>query len=368
MTIPSSTRLTVAGLLSALLCACSPEATPTAVTPRPVKVERVASADTHPAQTFVGTLRAAQRAELGFESGGRIAAIKVDVGERVRAGQVLALLDARVAQQHLLKAEAEHAAASAAFSERAAQLSRLQDLEREQIVAAAQVDNVKAQRDAAFGQQQVASAALALARRELAQTEIRAPFAGQIVARLAQAHGDVAPGQAVLHIEAPGALEAIVALPDAIAARMRAGERGRIVAGDAYYPVRLTHLSARADNGAQVPAIFRIEGTPSGLRSGLAVAVELPGAARQTMSLPVSALLPGAQAGDGQVFVLDSTRERVKLRRVRYATTLGGDGRIALLDGLSASEWVVVAGAPFLTDGQPATRFVAATRLAGATP
>ena len=368
MPLPSSTRPTLAGLLIALLCACTPEATPTAATPRPVKVERVTSDAIRATQTFVGMLRAAQRAELGFESGGRIAAIKVDVGDPVRAGQVLAILDARVAQQHLFKAEAEHVAASAALAERDAQLSRLQDLEREQIVAAAQVDSVKAQRDAAFGQQQAASAALALAHRELAQAEIRAPFDGQVVARLAQAHADVAPGETVLHVESAAGREAIVALPEAIVAGLKPGEQGRIVVADASYPVRLTHLSARADNGVQVPAIFRVEGTPSGLRSGLTVALELPGAARQTISLPASALLPDTHSGEGQVFVLDSARKRVELRRVRHATTLGGDGRIALLDGLSAGEWVVVAGAPFLTDGQPATRFVAATRLAGATP
>ena len=360
--------LALAGLLASLLCACTPETAPLAAAPRPVKVERVVSDDTRPAQTFIGTLRAAQRAELGFESGGRIAAINDEVGDRVRAGQVLAVLDTRIAQQHLIKAEADYAAANAALGERDAQLTRLQDLEREQIVAGAQVDAVKAQRDAAAGQQQADCAALAQARRELAQAEIRAPFDGQIVARLAQAYGDMAPGQAVLHIEAPGKLEAVVGLPDAVAARTRIGESARVVVAGKAYAAQLARLSARADNGAQVAAIFRVDGPASDLRSGLAVALELPGAAHQAMSLPASALLPDAQAGDGQVFVLDSARERVELRRVYYATALGGDGRITVLDGVAAGESVVVAGAPFLTDGQSATRFVATTHLAGATP
>lgn len=361
-------RWTLAGFLASLLCACTAENVPLAAAPRPVKVERVASDDARPVQTFIGTLRAAQRAELGFETGGRIAAINVEVGDRVRAGQVLAVLDARIAQQHLIKAEADYAAANAALGEREAQLARLQGLEREQIVAGAQVDAVRAQRDTAVGQQQVAGAALALARRELGQTEIRAPFDGQIVARLAQAYGDMAPGQAVLHIEAPGTLEAVVGLPDAVAARTRIGERARLIVDGTAYMAQLTKLSARADNGAQVAAIFRVDGASSRLRSGLAVALELPGDARRSMSLPASAVLPDAQAGDGQVFVLDSARERVELRHVRYATALNGDERITVLDGVADGEWVVVAGAPFLTDGQSATRFVAATRLAGATP
>lgn len=364
-TLPRA-RLALAGLFVSQLCACTPETAPLAAAPRPVKVERVVSDDARPAQTFIGTLRAAQRAELGFESGGRIAAINVEVGDRVRAGQVLAILDTRVAQQHLVKAEADDAAANAALGERDAQLARLQGLEREQIVAGAQVDAVKAQRDAAAGQQQAAGAALALAQRELAQAEIRAPFDGQIVARLAQAHGDMAPGQVVLHIEAPGALEAVVGLPDAVAARTRIGERARLIVDGAAYPAQLAKLSAHADNGAQVAAIFRVDGPSSRLRSGLAVALELPGDARRSMSLPASALLPDARTGDGQVFVLDTARERVELRRVRYATALGGDGQITLLDGVADGEWVVVAGAPFLTDGQSATRFVATTRLTGA--
>lgn len=361
-------RLLVISLLFTLLGACAPEAEPPAVAARPVKVERIEAADARSSETFVGTLRARQRAELGFEAGGRIATISVDVGDRVQAGQVLARLDTTVAQQQLTRAEADEAAAIAAFAERDAQWARLQDLEREQIVAGAQVEGVKAQREAALGQRLAAGAALTLARRTLALTEIRAPYTGQIVARLAQPHGDVATGQAVLHLEAPGTLEVVVALPEAVAARLQPGARGRIVAGGASHPVRLDKLSARADNGAQVQAIFRLEGTPAPLRSGLSVALELPGTARATMALPASALLPGASAGQGQVFVFDDGQQRVELRRVRYATTLAGDGRIALNDGVTAGEWVVVAGTPFLTDGQAATRFVASTRMAGEAP
>lgn len=360
-------RLPVISLLFTLLGACTPEAAPPVIAARPVKVERIEAIDTQSSDTFVGTLRALQRAELGFEAGGRIAAISVDVGDRVQAGQVLARLDTSVAQQQLTRAEADEAAAIAAFAERDAQLARVQDLEREQIVAGAQVEGVKAQREAALGQRLAAGAALALARRTLALAEIRAPYTGQIVARMAQPHGDVAPGQAVLNIEAPGALEVIVALPEAVAARLKPGDRGRIVAAGTNHPVRLDKLSARADNGAQVQAIFRLDGTPARLISGLSVAVELPGPARATLALPASALLPGAQSGEGQVFVLNDERQRVELRRVRYSTTLAGDGRIALEDGVSAGESVVVAGTPFLTDGQAATRFVASTRMPGAT-
>lgn len=359
-------RLAFCAALAAAVTACGQPPGPQAEQPRPVKVEQVDGRDAQITESFVGTVRSRRRADLSFESGGRIAAIAVDVGDSVRAGQLLARLDPVPAQERLTKAQAEQAAAAATFVERDAQLRRTEQLEREQVVSAALREGVDAQRQAALSQRQAADAALVLARRELALGQIKAPFDGQIVARSAQPFADIGAAQPVLQIEAPGELEVVVALPASVAARVARGQAASLLwsaAGERRLAVHLDKLSGRADNGAQVQAIFRVDGAPADLRTGNTVALELPGPSKQALLLPASALLPGVKDGLAQVFVLDTVRQRVKLRQVEVDTALSQDGRRALLAGLAPGEWVVVAGAPFLSDGQAATRFISPTRL-----
>ncbi|MBN0545295.1 biotin/lipoyl-binding protein, partial [Pseudomonas aeruginosa] len=93
---------------------------------RTVKLEAVGAGSSAAASRFEATLRQEQRAELAFENGGRIAEIAVDVGDRVRKGQVLARLDAEPARLRLAQAEANLRAATVQARERQIQLQQQQ--------------------------------------------------------------------------------------------------------------------------------------------------------------------------------------------------------------------------------------------------
>ncbi|WP_018605791.1 efflux RND transporter periplasmic adaptor subunit [Uliginosibacterium gangwonense] len=368
--IPSP-RVLLASIAIAGLCACTQETGKIIEQPRPVKVEQIGTSNSQTSESFIGTVRARQRAELGFESGGKIAAIMVDVGDKVSAGQILARLDAIPAQERLSKAESDRKAAVAAATEREAQLHRTQQLERDQVVSPAALESVQAQYQAAISQLQAAEAALTLARRDLVLSQIKAPFDGQIVARTAQPYADIAPGQAIFQIEDAAVLEVVVSLPDIVTSRLSTGQVASLTLPGQVsknLPIRLEKLSGRADNGSQVQATFRIEGHNTELRTGTTVSVALPGSTQYSISIPASALLPGQQKGEGDVFILDTARQRVSLRRIRIDTALAQNGRLPVLGGIKPGEWIVVAGTPFLSDGQAATRFTPLTRLEGTQP
>jgi RND family efflux transporter MFP subunit len=364
-------RLAFGCLAFAALCGCTQESGKVAELPRPVKVEQVGVVKERSRESFVGTIRARQRADLAFESGGRIANVMVDIGDRVRAGQVLARLDEVPVQARLARAEADRRAASSALAEREAQLGRVRQLTHDQVVSGAVLESEQAQYQAALSQFQTADAAMVVARRDLSVSRIVAPFDGQIVSRSGQPFADVAPGQRVFQIENVDALEVVVSLPDVVSAKLTVGQAARLVISDAVEkvrPLRLEKLSGRADNGSQVPAIFRIEGDTSRLHTGATVAVVLPDVARAAMSIPAAAYLPDLPVGTGHVFVLDTARQRLIQRRIRVDTSLAQDGRIPVLAGIKPGEWVAIAGVPFLVDGQAATRFVAQTRLTESQP
>ncbi len=374
MPFPHRQALAATALLAALLTGCAEPPPPTAAAPRPVKVERVADSATATHETFIGTLRARQRAELGFEQPGRIAAILVDVGDRVRAGQVLARLDASPAQWRLDKAQADRTAAAAALAERATQLRQHESLARDKIISATALEAAQTQHRLALSQLQAADAALAMARRDLTLSDIKAPFDGEIVARAAQPHSDIAAGQPVLQIEAGQTLEVVSMLPEAVAARLAPGQAATARIGTpaqtgSTHPLKLERLSARSESGSLVQAVFRLDGAAPGLRSGAVVSVELPHATTTAgISVPAPALLPAAEPGSASVFLLDAAQGRLVRRAVQLGKGVLPGGRIPVSAGLHAGDQVVVAGAAFLTEGQAAVQHASTTLLHGAQP
>jgi RND family efflux transporter MFP subunit len=364
----------VLALCVALASGCAKQSVQTAAAPRAVKVEAVAERSVATHESFIGTLRARQRAELSFGVPGRIAAVLVDVGDTVRAGQVLARLQESPVQWRLDKALADRAAALATLAERNAQLQRHEALAKEQIVALATLDAVRTQQELAASHLQTADAALALARRDLALSRITAPFDGEIVARMAQPDGDVGAGQPVLRIEAGQTLEVVAMLPENVTAHLAAGARATLTiaspaSAERTLAMTLERLSARSESGSLVQAVFGIAAADGmGLRSGRVVSFELPRAGGPAISVPAAALLPATERGSGSVFVLDAATSRVVRRAVTVADAILPDGRIPVTSGLVAGDRVVVAGAAFLSDGEPAVVHVAQTLLHGTPP
>ncbi|MCU7977339.1 MULTISPECIES: efflux RND transporter periplasmic adaptor subunit [Gammaproteobacteria] len=368
----SSTSTAVAvTLLAALIAGCAKKTSPVPVAPRPVKVEVVSSSTLQASESFIGTLRARQRSELGFESSGRISAILVDVGDRVKSGQVLARLDESPALRHIEKAEADRTAAVAALAERATQLRQNESLAKDQIVSPITLESVQTQHRIAQSQLQAAEAALALARRELALSRITAPFDGVIVARNAQPFADISAGLPVFQIEAGQTLEVVAMLPEAVAARIAPGESAQATITQTSQPatklpLKLERISSRNESGSLVQAIFRLDGATPTLRSGAMLSLELPGITNKGMSVPAAALLPGVDSDHGSVYLLEQTK--LVKRTVQLNEGLLPDGRIPVKSGLNSGDRVVIAGAAFLVDGQAAVEHASTTLLHGGKP
>ena len=84
----------IAGLVLLVLTGCDQQPPPQAVAqPRPVRVEAVVLTSPQQVLTYSGTLQARRQAELAFRVGGKVVARPVDLGARVRKGDVLARLD-----------------------------------------------------------------------------------------------------------------------------------------------------------------------------------------------------------------------------------------------------------------------------------
>jgi RND family efflux transporter MFP subunit len=312
--------------------------------PTPVRVAPVEQSSLPATLRAVGTLAPAEQVRLSFKTGGVIAAIEVDQGNRVRKGQLLASL----AQQEIAAALSQ-ARALADKAER--DLERGRALFADEVATREQLDDLTTARD-------VAAANLRAAEFNARFTRIEAPADGVVLRKLAEADELVAAGQPVLVLGATsGGWIVSASLSDRDIVRVRIGD-GATVTLDAYpgrvFPATVTELASAADpsNGTYEMKLS-IEPGDAHFVQGLVAKVEMAAAAGAGAPVvPVAALLEAdgseaivyviARRGDGDV------AERVAVRIGRLV-----GGRVEVLGGLSGGENVVTEGAAYLRDGQP---------------
>ena len=173
---------------------------------------------------FPGLITARRQSALGFPSGGQIAEILVDVGDRVERGQPLARLDTRALQAQLQAARADIRVAQAQSDLAEVTLNRQQSLVERGHVSGQSLDEAQASYDAARARIQSTQAVHETLDVQIELATLTAPFAGVITDRSFDEGASVGAGAPVLTLVESAALELRVGLPSADASRLRVGE------------------------------------------------------------------------------------------------------------------------------------------------
>jgi membrane fusion protein, multidrug efflux system len=179
-------------------------------------------------QSFTGTARSRRDARLGFERGGLVARVRVEEGDRVERGQVVAVLDTGtlVAERRRLLAQRGEVDAGLGIAELTAQ--RLDKLQAERFASTQQRDEARFAVKRSQAQRGTLDAAVAAIDVELHKSRLVAPFAGTVAARLVDEGTVVAPGAAVVRFLDEASPEAVVGVPITVAASMPVGSMQRI--------------------------------------------------------------------------------------------------------------------------------------------
>lgn len=156
----------------------------------PVSVEKVERREIEKALSFVGNLEPVDKATIVPDISGKLWKIYVDVGDRVKKGQVLAELDHRHIDLQLEQAKAGFEVAKANLNDAKTNYMRMEKLYKENAISSQQFEKVKLAYELAQSQFQQAHAALNLAQYQQDVSIMKAPFDGIIVERLAE-EGDV---------------------------------------------------------------------------------------------------------------------------------------------------------------------------------
>jgi len=188
-----------------------PEAAPTALKVKVLPAELSEALTLN--ESFSGLIVARRTSQLGFSAGGRVVAIDVDIGDRVRAGQPLGRLDTRDLRAQLAAAEASIAEARANYQLSRTVVERQNKLFERGHVAQQRVDEATAQASAAAARIEAASARADALKVAIDLAVIRAPFAGTVTQRMIDEGAIALPGAPMLELVEDGKLEARIGLP-----------------------------------------------------------------------------------------------------------------------------------------------------------
>lgn len=338
--------------LSAVLLACQRPAPETVELVRPVRSMLVEPQAVAGELRLAGELRPRVETAYGFRVGGKLAERLVSVGDRVEPGRLLARLDPTDAAPAVAAAEASLAAARTDAGLAAAELARQQELRQRGFVSAASLERFQAGLDSARAREDAARAQLRQARNTVDFQQLRADAAGHVVSVDAEAGQVVSAGQPVVRIAREGAIEVRVDVPerDLAAARQATDWRVQVpAAGSRVLEARVRELSPVADPASRTyPMRLALQGDLAGLALGMSAVATSARPGMQAFVLPASAL--HTLDDRPRVWVVDPSTSTVRPVPVGTAG-LQGD-QVLVVDGLSAGDRVVTAGANLLEAGQ----------------
>ena len=195
-----------------------------------------------------GVVAARELAAVNAQVAGvSLAKLNADIGDRVQAGQVLALFDTATLKQELAQAQAQEARAQAALAQAKRNAARAGKLVQERAVSVSDSEqSASAQREA----QAVLDGAVAarkLAQLRLGYAEVRAPVAGVVVSRPAQVGMTAGIGAPLFVLQVDGALEWQAQVSPEDGQRLKVGTPARVAVGAAEVGGRVRLFAPDAD-------------------------------------------------------------------------------------------------------------------------
>jgi RND family efflux transporter MFP subunit len=303
---------------------------------------------------FAAEVRARTESRIGFRVPGKLVARPAEVGQRVKAGQVLGRLDATDLQLGQQAAQAGAQAAQSAYALAQAEFKRYQELRSQGFISALELERretaLKAQKatlDQALAQQSVQG-------NQAAYAALQANAAGVVTAVEAEVGAVLAAGTPVLRLAHDGPRDAVFAVPEDVVAALRPlqGRKGALQVrrwGMATpLPATLREVAAVADPATRTfQAKADLGGAQVELGQTVTVVIDQP-RLEAAVRLPLAAVVQAN--GQSAVWVLDRASMTVKPQSVVVASADGN--RLVLASGLAAGQTVVTAGVHTLAPGQ----------------
>ncbi|AHB11108.1 efflux RND transporter periplasmic adaptor subunit [Zymomonas mobilis] len=268
---------------------------------------------------FTGIVAARVQSDLGFRIYGKIIERLVDVGQQVKAGQVLMRLDPTDYVHALTAQTGSVASARAIWVRAAADERRYHSLLETGAIAALTYDEAKAAADSAKAQLDAAVAQEKVARNQDDYSLLRADTDGVVVQTHAEPGQVVSSGQTVIVLAHAGPREARIDLPEGIRPTLHSKAQASLYGGAQIFPAYLRQLSEASDATTRTyEARYVLEGKGAAAPLGATVQVIIPADnTHESLQVPLGAL---DDEGEGQgIWVVDRKTSRVSFHKVEIS-------------------------------------------------
>ncbi len=296
-----------------------------------------------------GALFPREHAVMSSEVEGAVAQVVADFGDKVTAGQLMMKINPREYELRVETAEAALDQERAKLANSTARYNRAKALRQEGTISPEQFDLMTSQLRVDQADTESAEKALAMARKKLGDTEIKAPFSGSVQKRMVSLGEYVSPGKELYELIATDPIKLRCPMPERFVPLARVGMPVKLTIDakpGAWYTGKITRIAPALDESSRTLLIEAEVANPDGaLKAGFFAHVTMDLGRDRALFVPTLAVL--RYAGVARVFIVDG--EVVRSREVTTGSVVGD--QIEITAGLKEGEQVAVSDVDRLADG-----------------
>jgi RND family efflux transporter MFP subunit len=299
---------------------------------------------------FAGVARAVNRARLSFTLGERIVERPAEVGDHVKAGQLLARLDSRRLRNSVATAEAQLRETQARIEQILRDRKRYEGLVAANASAGVELEKINETWKVLLASEEAAKARLKEARRLVKETVLSAPFPGTVTEVLLEPGEFANPGSPVVVLSGDGEVEIEVEAPESIVLDLRVGSTVSVdlpLAGRTDLEGTIGYVGRTAMGPGRLFPVLITLPPESRVAAGMTAEVKFQTPARSSLCVPLAAVVNPGGARPEVYRVRDGRVERVPVEVGQIVKD-----RIVLTGPLKEGETVVVGGHLALLAGE----------------
>ena len=345
------------GLFALIFQSCSGDKTETETVIRPVRYKQVFATGGNRVRTFSGSSQANIESNLSFKVSGTINSLRVNVGDKVKAGQIIARLDSENFRLQAQEAEASLTQAEAQARNAAVNYDRIRSLYENDNASLNDLDGARAQDESAQAAVKSVEKRLEQARLQLEYATLKAPIDGAIAEIMIEVNENVQAGKTIALLTSESDFEVEVSMPEVLISNINVGDKATVTFDaipDKTFPATISEVGVSAVGTATTfPVTVILDSTDPNIRAGMATQVSFTFKSmdqRERFIIPPVAVNEDRE--DKYVFIVTPSENglgQVHRKKVDVGD-LTADG-LEIFSGLSDGDRVITAGISKLTDG-----------------
>lgn len=329
---------------------------------RPVRTFQIPSSSQFLQQNFPGRAKATQEVDLAFRVSGPLITFPVDVGDTVKAGDIVARIDPRDFEVNVKTAEGKLDSARAASRRADSEYQRELNILKQDPGATSQaaVDRKREQRDKEIANIKTFAAAVESAKDQLEYTYLRAPYDGNVVRKYVENFEDVQAKEPIVRILDDSSIEMVVSVPESLISIAPYVKDIKVVFDpfpDTEISAHIKEIGTEASFTTRTYPVTLVMQQPEGIKILPGMAGKASGTppkdrdgVKLGIEIPVTAVFTDEASGDSFVWMIDETSLTVSKKQIQVDKL--GDRGIRIISGLNEGELIASAGVNYLFEGQ----------------